>query len=507
MRRAFLAIVLLSCVGACRALRDGPTEPVSFDSVQPALQRACVPCHGAERSESSVRLDSYYALLGCRADGRSLVELNDGTAPLLAVLDRADHAALLSTDERKLLVGWVDSKVPGPRSAVHGPDIMNPRAPGWHGQLASADQFAALRDPRADASCGRCHDGAPTRPQGVQHPAPNAPACSACHQRENGVLACATCHGDNDKSYPPRDACYFASAADAHRAHLEQHNFRATPLACDTCHPLPGAEVLSATHGNGKVELRFSALAGSDARYNEDGSCAVACHARGGEHAQPSWDTSLALDCNSCHLTPPPDHYPEPCSRCHAEMGSARDALSPAALHINGRVDVGSGTGTCGACHGDGQSPWPRDSLHRAHAETALTQPIECGTCHSVPNQLHSPSHLDGLVSVQLQGRAQRGDVQPSFDAASKTCSNVACHAGALRQTAAEPPRWSAMASANDRCTLCHGAPPAAPHVQQVNCGGGLCHGSQVSGAGREHGITQSGRTLHIDLTVQAGTP
>ena len=183
-------------------------------------------------------------------------------------------------------------------------------------------------------------------------------------------------------------------------------------------------------------------------------------------------------------------------------MGSSADSLTPGPLHINGEVDVGSGDGSCGACHGERDDPWPRDVLHRKHQGSALSEDMTCDTCHVVPTQLSSTGHLDGQVTLRFSGRAL-GQQPAAFDPVSKGCSQVACHGGPLQL--AREVRWLPQEVGLRGCASCHDVPPPAPHVQLAGCGGALCHGAEVRETVPEYSITPSGRYLHIDGLIQAG--
>jgi predicted CxxxxCH...CXXCH cytochrome family protein len=504
-RRALSSLCVLAAL-ACHDERARPERPIRFDDVQPLLDR-CTPCHGSEQAEAGVRLDTYYETLGCLADGAPLTQSNTEEAPLLSALTRPDHSELLSEAEQSELARWLSADAPGARGVVHGAHILDPRSPDWHGQLAREDAFTPLRDSESDAACGRCHEGAPVRPAGVRFPAPNAPACTSCHTQQDGVLACTTCHGEAGHAYPPRASCYFPApfAHDAHQTHLSSTRVSKSALPCSTCHAIPArGEVFAGSHADGQIDVRFSALAGAEAEFDPDThTCSVGCHARGGLHEQPSFHEVLSLRCDGCHRSPPRDHYPGTCDTCHVEMGASANSLTPGALHLNGRVDVGNGDGTCGSCHGGDGDPWPRDDLHRAHGASSWTAPIACNSCHVVPAQLHADGHLNGTVDVQLSGRAVHDAATPSFDAATKRCTNVACHAGALSAPAPDPV-WIAP-DATFTCTGCHRVPPAPPHIQQPTCGGSLCHDDEVRAAAPSFGITEAGRGRHIDGVVQAG--
>ena len=81
-----------------------------------------------------------------------------------------------------------------------------------------------------------------------------------------------------------------------------------------------------------------------------------------------TWTQAPApVGCNDCHLSPPANHYTGACTGCHAEANATGTALTPGPLHVNGKVDLGNGSGQCGACHGSGNSPWPTTQVHAAH--------------------------------------------------------------------------------------------------------------------------------------------
>jgi len=507
--RLVAMLVLLAAGCHERRERDVGDEPVRFAAVQPLLARACVRCHG-EAPAAGYRVDSYYAAIGCGASGAPVTKPADARAPLLAVLGRADHAGLLTEAESALLARWVRDGAERDPGTVHEVGILDPRSDAWHGKLAAVDGWSPLRDAEAPAVCGRCHDGSPVRPEGVQFGITSAPACTTCHESPAGVLDCTTCHGAPGRAYPPRDACYVAtSGPDLHGAHVMRAcRIRATPLACGACHPAPGEPLLSAAHANGTLDLALDpALAGEGARFDAArGTCLVACHARGGTHPEPVWTEPRALDCNGCHLSPPADHYPGACASCHREMGATADSLRPGPLHLDGEVELGSGTGTCGACHGDGVAPWPGDALHTRHRTTALTTPLACESCHVVPATVIAPGHLDGQVTVLLSGRAQGAGAAPRYEASEGRCDHVACHRAGLRVPSPSP-RWREDAlGASGRCEGCHRAPPPPPHVQMPTCAGGLCHGAEVSAGSDALGITEAGRALHLDGDLDVGS-
>jgi predicted CxxxxCH...CXXCH cytochrome family protein len=342
-----------------------------------------------------------------------------------------------------------------------------------------ARRYAPMLSADDDDACGRCHDGVLAKPSGLTFAAPGATNCTSCHEEPGGTIACGTCHGTT----APRDPCFHPEAAAdrAHPAHAGPSASRSDGLACSTCHPVPilgdvGSFTLpGGTHANGHVEVWFDfAIAGRNAAFDATSKkCAGTCHAHGGNRAEPAWTEAAArpLACNDCHQSPPPNHYPGPCSTCHREADATGTALTSPRLHMNGRADLGDGSGRCGACHGSGDDAWPKSGAHPAHASPALAKAVACETCHEVPRP--GDRHPEGKprAAVRLLGLATSGGHRATFDATTQTCAETYCHAGRGASIAA--PKWTDGASAR-ACGACHSNPPPPPHPQSATCEG--CH-------------------------------
>jgi predicted CxxxxCH...CXXCH cytochrome family protein len=418
---------------------------------------------------------------------------------MLEVLARPDHAAFASPEERALLASWVNSGSSRAGSGLHGPSFVDPRAPSSHGALLRAKGYAPMLDANDPDACGACHEDAPRRGS-IARAAPGAPSCTSCHSGNDGPLGCPTCHGSADRAYPPRDRCFFPGAPEdrAHGAHAAPSASRSTGLACSTCHPQPLPGQIGGTHANGYVDVWFDyALAGREARFDPAAErCSGTCHDRGGARPTPAWREG-AMTCNDCHSSPPAGHYAGPCTTCHHEADATGTKLTNPVLHVNGRVDLGDGSGLCGACHGQGADPWPTTGAHQAHAHPASARPVGCETCHDVPvpGEAH-PKGGDAVVKLGLM--ATKSGHRPSYDPSTKTCNDTYCHqaSGGARSA----PQWSDGPSAA-QCTSCHSAPPPPPHTQSATCGGTGCHEGSTQGLA----LTPAGSAAHVDGLITRG--
>lgn len=515
-----VAVAALAVGGGCSVSRSTSSPPPSYDdAIGSLLAQRCASCHGAIAPAAGWRATSYLEAIGCVASGRAAVLPADDGAPIVRVLADATHAPLLAPSERDTLVAWVRGAAPKFRGTVHAPSFVDPRSAQSHGRVLRSKQWSPMLDPGDAESCGRCHDGAPTRPSGVTRSAPGAPACTTCHQESGGALGCNTCHGQgagegaaqhgSAKPYPPRDPCFFPGDSDvatAHAAHVDGSATHANGLPCSTCHPVPGNPVIGGTHGNGEVEVRLdTALAGASATFDASSKvCTTACHARaGGARPKPAWNEKTPMSCGDCHGSPPPNHFAGACTGCHREANAAGTAfLSPALLHVNGHVDLGDGSGKCGACHGKGDDPWPMTNAHPAHQRPSAAAPAPCASCHVVPVAFGpGTAHPRGAPpTVVLSGLAVTRTTAATY--ANGSCREVYCHGAGLEGTVAATPSWMDASRSESKCGACHGTPPGAPHVASPACG--FCHRDGAVGAAGP-AIAPEWAGLHVNGVVDRG--
>ncbi|MGH7327536.1 MAG: CxxxxCH/CxxCH domain c-type cytochrome, partial [Polyangiaceae bacterium] len=467
---------------ACAVDRNDDANVPTWNEVAPIVTTKCASCHEGPSAQGGWHADSFLGAIACVSPSNAAAILPRTTsAPILQALSEPPHVGLLTSDEQAELTSWIESGAPAFSSDVHTPDIIDPRSPNFHGASLRALRWKPMLDPSDPNACGRCHDGTMSRPASVTGAAPNAPSCTSCHDQPGGILACGTCHGTSKHAYPPRDPCFFSGdpPPGPHAAHVEPSSIDASGMACSTCHPVPGANVVSGTHANGAVEVAFDpARVAPEASWDRTTNmCAVACHDRGGARPRPTWIESGPASCGDCHGSPPANHYAGACSSCHAEANANGTALAGGALHVNGRVDLGNGNGTCGACHGSGSSPWPMDAAHQAHANPTLSEPVACESCHVVPSSVTSPGHLGAPVQIVFSGHALDRGAEPTWDGT--TCASVACHGAKLADPPAAP-KWSDTNGASAACGACHGIPPRN-HTTSLDCNRSTCHGTEVA--------------------------
>ena len=515
---AVIVLTVACSVGSgCSVSRTTSSPPTYDDAIAPLLAQRCVSCHGGIDPAGGWRASSYLEAIACVKDGRpAVLPLND-EVPILRVLADMTHAAILSPSERDILDAWVRAGTPKFRGTAHAPSFVDPRSAQSHGRVLRGKRWGPMLDPNDAESCGRCHDGSPTRPANVTSGAPGAPACTSCHQEPGGALGCNTCHGQgvgerktdalSAKAYPPRSACFFpaeSGLSTAHAAHVDGPH--TSGIACSTCHPVPGSSVIGGTHGNGAIEVELDrAIAGASATFDVTSkACATVCHARvGGARPNPAWTEKTPMTCGDCHASPPPGHFGGACTSCHRETNATGTAfLSRATLHANGRVDLGDGSGKCGACHGQGDDPWPSTDAHPAHRNPSAAKGAPCVTCHAVPDTFGpGTSHPRGAApTVTLSGVALARATPGAYAAGS--CREVYCHGGGLEGTVAAAPAWADTSGSARACGACHGTPPAAPHVASPACD--LCHrDGVVTPAGAR--IAPAWATLHVNGVVDRG--
>jgi predicted CxxxxCH...CXXCH cytochrome family protein len=140
-----------------------------------------------------------------------------------------------------------------------------------------------------------------------------------------------------------------------------------------------------------------------------------------------------------------------------------------------------------------------------------------------VPATVNDIGHNDSAPPAELTwgalatspafsiGVKQITNMTPSYDYATRTCSNTYCHSG-VRNADGDPqgispnPVWG---NVEIGCDYCHGNPPAYPHQQNAACSGCHTHVDQtnvafVSSYTLSDGVTHvAGKSLHVNGLVE----
>lgn len=479
-----LTVVALASAAVVACVVDrSPSAPPTWDGeVGAIVARRCNDCHRGKAWSGG----SYLGAIACVRSGEPAVLPPDDGAPIARALADATHAGVASDAERASILAWVRGGAPKLAGTVHDPSFVDPRSERSHGRALRAERWRSMLDATSDGACGRCHEGAPSgRTPRVATTAPGATACTTCHVAQGGALACPTCHGDVARAAPPRDRCFFPgdlATAGAHLAHVDASGSRAAGIACATCHPTPAAtSPMSGVHGDGRADVALAEVhAGAPPSYDASGKrCATSCHARpGGAKPSVAWSDRGPLGCGDCHGAPPPKHYEGACTSCHREADAKGTALAKPTLHANGKVDLGDGSGRCGACHGEGDDPWPKTGAHASHRAPPDAAPVACEACHDVP-KAYGPGTghpRGGPAKVAFSGLARARGASPTYEGT--TCKSVYCHGAGVTGTAPTARDWYDTSGAARRCDGCHASPPGAPHTGATSCWS--CHPSVI---------------------------
>ncbi len=325
--------------------------------------------------------------------------------------------------------------------------------------------------------------------------------------RYGSAADCSRCHGSPANPAPPRsirgDTSTTAVEVGAHQLHLRDTPIRAA-IACSECHVVPQV-VGDPGHFDGPhARITWGALAtagGAAPSWNRDArTCSgVYCHGatlRSTPTSPPVWtytaEPPLAPPstqvCGGCHGYPPPSPHPQiaTCQGCHPlTVGSDGNIDVAGGHHIDGRLDIGTGTGGlgCDLCHG---YP-PATGAHAAHVafvpdpasgsygNTSILQDLfpaatptsapqayffGCGNCHP----LDPAKHMDGSVEVELQDAAApsgslKARADPTAVYSNGACSGVYCHSSGQESPAfVTTPGWTSGQTLG--CNGCHSNPP-----------------------------------------------
>jgi predicted CxxxxCH...CXXCH cytochrome family protein len=378
------------------------------------------------------------------------------------------------------------------------------------------------------------------------------------------ITSCAACHGNDSatmgtRNNSPRHTAHLDRGYSCNICH-QATAANATTLAANAAggsHVDGGVDIVfDSSHNLG------AGLMGSGTYDVTAGTCAVYCHSDGkGTYATANadWDLASGGACDFCHghdagsanpltsgshATHIDDSDNEigrslGCAECHSNTVSDNTTIATAANHVDGAFTLGiqkdgNKTGctniychsngnagnlvyrdrawgsapiSCDGCHGDGSGKsYPayanggvaqiNSNSHEAHAGNAGFTCAECHSATATGSGLKTGgtlTHLDATIDVS--------GPQFTWDSATRTCSNIACHFNNGAQ-------WGDTLT----CTSCHNngtddgqltnAVPAgssAIHVTHYNAAGtyvGGCAGCHGSGA------TTASHAGHADLST-----
>ncbi len=419
--------------------------------VAPLLAQNCDSCHTGNDPAAGFRTDDYFQVI-------SRARAGDATSLLITIQSDSTHAPFASTFA--VLRTWVvDDDLGYETSPVHGPGLMNPGDPTFHGAVASGLLNWNL------SACTQCH-GADFAggTSGV--------TCRTCH--DGGLSSCTGCHGQ-----PPSTGAHQAHASGALSAKFD----------CAECHVKPAVYTDAGHLKSGPATVHFGDLASSHMAtptYDAPTKTCSGVYCHGGGYTDsaatlrsPAWGGADQAVCGTCHGLPPSGHQNtgDQCVNCHSGVVDAQRHIHDANKHVNGTTDFGIGEG-CASCHGQP----PETGSHVAHVDGVhlLAAPVACADCHTVPATVDAPGHLTAEAQVTITGvRATgSGQTQPAWNPQTQTCTNVACHG-------TEQPQWGG-GQEFIACGACHGIPPApAPHVPSMKLSDCVqCHAATVTPEG-----------------------
>jgi len=331
---------LATCAGCHGDDFAGGAANVSCKSCHEAGPDACTTCHrdGAERS-----------MTGAHASHR--LESCAECHPVPARWDDDGHVrrgGVADPSPAEVTFGARAAQTLDPADR-HGPPQF---ADGTcanvycHGDVLHAGGGNASR-PRWDATpiggCASCHGKPPP-----SHAQDRCDSCHPANRHLDGVVqigrapGCNGCHGDAGSPAPPVDLSgnTFTTAigVGAHRAHLDAPSRLRGPIACETCHRVPG-QLFEAGHLDTPAPAEVTASLGWD---RASRTCGAWCHGP----ARPDWTKLGGASCGSCHGVPPASHAPGPltsCATCHPRTIDASGAIiltGSTSEHIDGDVDV-----------------------------------------------------------------------------------------------------------------------------------------------------------------------
>lgn len=321
-------------------------------------------------------------------------------------------------------------------------------------------------------------------------------SCSSisCHNNGSatwgGTLGCDGCH-----DAPPATASHLkhfggTAAQAAYGSTAIAQDFSANAGAylmnCGNCHPMDGSK-----HGNGVVDVELynpqapagslKALNPASAAYNQGfvayvdsrglaytrGNCSnVYCHSYNDWTTtasigvnDPNWESKVvatrkyrtvmwggaALTCSGCHGNPTQTSYPTNDGGA-GDSHSWIDSYGYQSLHT---YNMESDPVSCKTCHFDTVKQVNSFTSNNLDVRTLGDVPIANFSKHV---NGRNDVAFDRQNSISYFGNTPLSLANANYDAATRTCSNVACHVSQTTVKWGKPYRWD-----TDECDNCHG--------------------------------------------------
>ncbi len=377
---------------------------------------------------------------------------------------------------------------------------------------------------RQAVSCGECHvvPGDPDHsiqfpPVVVFSPGTLATTQGAAPTFDGTTLSCSAtyCHGrftfgavtGNATPTPAWNATPTLACNGCHGMPPTGHQALTAPVTaatCAGCHADTVAGdgtilVAGGRHMNGLADFTGGHPAGWSAptqhgyAANQQGlqNC-TSCHVAFGTASGVAGSS-----CNDCHAAASHPGWKTECTFCHGTPGrtgnvTGTDPFLAAAPPVGPQGQTATSDAMVGA--------------HQRHVNPPATgraaAPFACTNCHATPLPA-DVTHVNGLaVPVPFGGIAITGNVTPTFNPATLSCSATYCHGNFTGGKTTAAPLWTGAAMT---CTSCHNMPATSTghhstHMSRSGFNCSHCHNGIATGTGSPStNATVSGPALHVN--------
>ena len=294
-------------------------------------------------------------------------------------------------------------------------------------------------------------------------------------------LTCASCHGLPPTNHPALTGA--VTAATCSQCHPETVNADGTINVAGRKHINGQAEYVGGNHPAGwasPTQHGYSA--------NQQGlqNCET-CHTSFG----PASGVATS-SCNGCHTSAGHASWQNECTFCHGTPGrtgnvAGTDAFLAASPPVGPQGQTLTSDAMVGA-HQKHVNPLPAGQK---------APPFACTNCHASPLP-SGVAHVNGLaVPIPFGGIAVTGNVRPTFNPTTLSCSATYCHGNFTGGATTAAPLWTGGAMS---CSSCHGLPPGTGQHSR-HSGQGVACGDCHSG----YSTTAVNVTLHVNGVKNAG--